>query len=69
MDDLFDYITGLVDIFLLTEPDDSSGDVSNELSEGEDSDEIVIVLCTIRTRCSSLISSIRTRCYSLIASL
>ena len=33
VDDLLDDITGLVCIFLLPEPDDSTDDVSNESSE------------------------------------
>ena len=60
MDDLLDEITGLVGIFLLPEPDDSIDDVSNKSSEDEDSDKIIIVLCAIRTRSCSLITSIRT---------
>ena len=50
LDDLLDYITGLVGICLLPETDDSTYDASNELSEDEDSDEIIIVFCDIRTR-------------------
>ena len=69
VDDLLDYITSSVRICLLPESNDSSNDVSNESSEDNDSDEIIIVFCAIRTRSSYLISSIRTRFYSLIASL
>ena len=69
MDDLLDEITGLVGICLLPEPDYSTDNVSNESSEDDDSDEIIIVLCAIRTHSSSLIASIRTNYSSLIASL
>ena len=69
MDDLLDEITDLVGIFLLPEPDGSTEDVSNELSKDEDSDDIIIVFCDIRTGSSSLIASIRTRSSSPIASL
>ena len=60
MDDLLDDITGLVGICLLPEPDDSTDDIPNNSSEDEDSDEIIIVFCAIRTHSSSLIASIRT---------
>ena len=43
MDDLLDDITGLVGICLLPEPYDSIDDVSNELSEDEDSDKTILV--------------------------
>ena len=56
VDDLIYDITGLVGICLLPEPHDSTDDVSNESSEDGDSDEIIIVFYTIRTRSSSLIS-------------
>ena len=69
MDDLLDNITGLVGICFLPEPDYSKNDVSNESSEDEDSDEIIIVFCAIRTRFSSLVASIWTRSSYLIASL
>ena len=59
-------ITGLVGICLLPEPDDSTDDVSNESSEEEDSDKIIIVFCAIQTQSYSLIASIRTRSSSLI---
>ena len=58
VDDLLDEITDLVCICFLPEPDDSTYDVSNESYEDEDSDEIIIVLCAIRTRSSSLIASL-----------
>ena len=58
MDDLLDEITDLVGICLLPKPDYSTEDVSNESSEDEDSDEIIIVFCVIQTRSSSLIASI-----------
>ena len=48
VDDLLYEITGLVGICLLPEPDDLTDNVSNESSEDEDSDEILIVLCAIR---------------------
>ena len=67
MDDLLDDTTGLVSTCLLHEPDDSPDDVSNESSEDEDSDEIIIVFCAVRTSSSSIIVSIRTRSSSLIA--
>ena len=57
MDDLLDEITGLVGIFLLLESDESSDDVSNKSSKDEDSDEIIIVFCAIRTRSFPLIVS------------
>ena len=69
MYDLLDDITSLVGIYLLPEPDYSTDDVSNETSEEEDSDKIIIVLCVIRTRSSSLLAYIRTRSSFLIASL
>ena len=69
VDDLLDDITSLVGICLIPEPDDSTDDASNESCEDKDSDEIIIVLCAIRTRSSSLVASIRTHYYSLIASL
>ena len=69
LNNLLDYITVFVVICLLLEPDDSSDNVYNESSEDEDSDEIIIVFCAIRTRSSSLIVSIRTRSSYLIASL
>ena len=69
VDDLLDEITILVGIFLLPEPDDSTYDVSNESYEDEDSDNIIIVFCAIRTRSYSLIASIQTRFSSLIASI
>ena len=58
MDALLDDVTGLDGIYLLPEPDDSSYDVSNESSEDEDSDEIIIVLCAIGTHSSSPIASL-----------
>ena len=57
MDDLLDEITGLVGIYLLSEPDDLIDYVSNKSYEDEDSGEITIVLCAIRTRSYSLIAS------------
>ena len=69
MDDLLDDTTALVGICVLTESDYSSDNVSNELSEDEDLEKIIIVFCAIRTRYYSLIASIRTRSYSLIESL
>ena len=69
MDDLLDDITGLVGICLISEPDDSTENFSNESSEDEDSYEIMIIFCAIQTRSSYLISYIRTRYSSLIASL
>ena len=36
MDNLLDYITGSVGIFLLPEPDDSTDNVSNGSSDDED---------------------------------
>ena len=66
MDDLLDYINGLVGICLLPEPDDSTEDVSNESSEDEDSDKIIIVLCAIRTRSSSLVAFVRARSLPLL---
>ena len=56
LDDLLYDITGLVVICLLPEPYDSTDDDYNESSEDEDSDEIIIVFCDIRTRSSSLIA-------------
>ena len=67
MDDLLYEITNLVGICLIPESDESSDNVSNESSEYEDSDEIIIVFCAIRTRYSSLIASIRTSSYFIIA--
>ena len=67
MDDLLDDITGLVGICLLLEPDYSTYNVSNDSSEDKDSDEIIIVVCAIRTRSYSLISFIRTCSSYLIA--
>ena len=67
-DDLLNEITGLVGICPLPEPNDLSEYVSNELSEDEDSDEIIIVFCAIWTDFSSLIASIHTGSSSLIAS-
>ena len=67
VDDLLDDITGLVVICLLPEPDDSTDNVSNESYEKDDSDEIIILFCTIKTYSSSLIVSIRTHSSSLIA--
>ena len=58
VDDLLYDITGLFVILLLPEPDDSTDNVSNESSENEDSDKIIIVFCAIRTRSFSLIASI-----------
>ena len=58
MDDLLDYITGLVGIYLLPESDEASDDVINESSEDEDSEKIIIVFCAIPTRSSSLIASL-----------
>ena len=69
MDGLLDDITSFVGIGLLPEPYDSSYDVYNKSSEDEDSDEFLIVLCSIQTRYSSFIASIRTSYSSLIASL
>ena len=46
MNDLLDDITGLVGIFLLPEPDDSTEGVSNKSFEDEDSEENVnSILC------------------------
>ena len=59
MDDLLDDIT-------VSEPYHSTDNVSNESYEDEDSDEIIIVFCAIRTSSSSLIAYIRTRYSSLI---
>ena len=56
MDDLLDDITGFVGICLIPEPDDSTDDASNDLSDNKDSDEIKIVLCYIRILYSSLIA-------------
>ena len=59
MDDLLYDVTGLVSFCLDTESDESSDDISNELSEDNEdgeSDEISIVLCAIRTRLYSLIA-------------
>ena len=47
MDDLLYDITGLVGICLLPEPYDSTDYVSNESSEDEDSEIVLIVLCAI----------------------
>ena len=61
VDDLLDYVTGLVFFFLLPESDNSSDDVSNESSEDnedEESDEISIYFCAIRTHSCSLIESL-----------
>ena len=69
MDDLLDDITGLVGICLLPEPDYSTDDVSNDSSEYEDPDNIIMVFCAIRKCSSSLIAYIRTHYSSLIASL
>ena len=60
MDNLLNNITGLVGICLLSEPDDSTDDVSNESYEDKDSEEIIIVFGVIRTRSFSLIAYIRT---------
>ena len=57
MDDLLNEITGLVGIYLLTQPDNSTDNVSNKSYEDEDSGEIIIVLCDIQTRSYSLIAS------------
>ena len=59
MDDLLDEITGLVGICLLPEPADLTDDVSNESSEDNDSDKIIIVFCAIWKGSSSRIASIR----------
>ena len=51
--DVLDEVTGFVGYFLVPESDDSSKDVSTELSEDdkdEESDEISIYLCAIQTR-------------------
>ena len=64
LDDLLDEITGLFGISLLIEPDDSTYNVSNESYEEEDSDEIIIVLCAIRTCYSSLIASLWRNMFS-----
>ena len=69
MDNLLYDITGLVGICLFPEPDNSTDDVSNELSEDEDSDKVIIVFSAIQTRSYSLIVSIQTRYSSLITSL
>ena len=58
VDDLLYDITGLFVILLLPEPDDSTDNVSDESSENEDSDKIIIVFCAIRTRSFSLIASL-----------
>ena len=69
MDDLLNYITSLVVISVLLEPNNLSDDVSNESSEDEDSDNIIIVFFAIQTRSSSLIESIMACYSSLLASL
>ena len=69
MDDLLGYITGFVGICLIPEPYYPIDDVSNKSSEEEDSDEMIIVLCDIRKRTSSVIASKQTLYSSLIALL
>ena len=69
MDDLLYNITGLVGIWLLPEPYDSTDDVSNKSYEDKDSEKIIIVFYAIQTRYYSLIAFTRTRSSSLIASL
>ena len=61
VDDLLDDVTGLVGICLVPEWDDSSDVVFNESYEDieeEKSDEISIVVCSIRTRSCYLIASL-----------
>ena len=69
MDCLLYDITGLVGICLLTEQYDSIDDLSNDSSEDEDSDKIIILFCAIRTRSYSIIASIQTRSSTFIAPL
>ena len=64
MDYLLDYINGLVRICLLSEPDYSTDNISNESYEDKDSDEIIILFCVIRTSSSSL-ESIQPRSFPL----
>ena len=61
VDYLIDDVTGLVDICLVPESNESRDNVSNESyedDENEESDEISIVLCSIQTRSCSLIASL-----------
>ena len=58
VDDLLDDVTGLFGICLLSESDESSDDISNKSSEDEESGEIIILLCIIRTRSYSIIVSL-----------
>ena len=56
MDDLLDYVTGLVGICLLPESDDFSDNVSNESPEDKEPDEIIIVFCATWTIYCSLVA-------------
>ena len=57
VDGLLDDITGLIGIYLLPEPEDSTDNVSNQSSEDEYSEKNII-FCGIKKRLSSPISSL-----------
>ena len=61
MDDLLDYVTGLVGFCLVPESDKSYDDISNASSEDdedEESDEISIYFCAVWTHSFSFSCSI-----------